>query len=71
MKLGVQPDATPTHPTASRRQLVWLLAGMSGLDPRTVSRALKFGASALRAEIDQLRIEDAAKRLGITLGGAR
>ena len=53
------------------RRVAQLLAGLSGLAPKTCARALALGAGVLRAEVDRLRIEDAAKSLGITLGGSR
>jgi anti-sigma regulatory factor (Ser/Thr protein kinase) len=43
------------------------LAADTGLDPRTVKRAIEHGVDALKAEVDRTRLRDAAKRLGVAL----
>lgn len=49
------------------RNAVMKLAGESGLDPRTVERAVKRGVDALRAGVDRDRLRAAAEKLGLEL----
>jgi hypothetical protein len=43
------------------------LSADSGLDPRTTKRAIDRGIDTLRAEVDRVRIREAAKKLGLTI----
>jgi predicted DsbA family dithiol-disulfide isomerase len=43
------------------------LAAETGLDPRTVKRALDRGVDSLRAEIDRKRLREAAVRLSLPI----
>jgi hypothetical protein len=54
---------------AEIRRASFLLAGVTGLDPRTCRKALVRGTSALLSVATRLLIEDAAKKLGIELPG--
>lgn len=44
------------------------LAAETGLDVRTVKRAVDKGVKTIRAEVDRKRLDDAAKKLGLKLG---
>jgi hypothetical protein len=49
------------------RETLLKLAGASGLDPRTVKRALERGVDSLRAEVDRERLRNAAAKIGIQI----
>jgi coenzyme F420-reducing hydrogenase delta subunit len=44
------------------------LAAEAEIDPRTVKKAVENGIDSLRAEVDRVRLRDAAKRLGLSVG---
>jgi hypothetical protein len=54
------------HSTLSRTDIL-KLAAESGLDPRTVKRAVDRGVDVLRAEVDRERLRAAAVKLGVRL----
>ncbi len=43
------------------------LAAETGLDARTVKRAIDRGVDSIRAEVDRTRLREAAGKLGLTL----
>jgi hypothetical protein len=65
-------SAAPQKKAVSRGDVLRLAAD-TGLDVRTVKRALERGAHVLHAEVARERFVEAAKRLGINLSvpGAR
>lgn len=49
------------------RRAILLLAAETGIDPRTVKRAVENGVASLRAFVDQDRLREAAAKLGLKL----
>jgi hypothetical protein len=43
------------------------LSAETGMDPRTIKRAVDRGIRSIRAEVDRERLKDAAKKLGLKL----
>lgn len=43
------------------------LAAEAQIDPRTVRRAIEHGVAALKAEVDRIRLREAAGRLGLVI----
>lgn len=71
-KMSTSSNAPSTTPPAGRtaadiRKNSYLLAGVTGLDPRTCRRAIERGVRAVKAHHDREMLMQAAKNLGIVL----
>jgi hypothetical protein len=61
-------DKSNTGRSDIDRSDILRLAAESGIDPRTVKRAIDHGVDSLRAEVDRQRLRDAAAKLELNIG---